>query len=623
MGQALYSKYRPKDFSQLRGQEHIQTTLKNSITSGSVSHAYLFSGPRGTGKTTTARLLCKSLLCTADLSLRPDGTCENCLDIAYSVHPDVIELDAASRTGVDNIREEVISKLAYSPSRGDYRIFIIDEAHMLSKTALNAMLKTLEEPPAHIVFIFCTTEKDKIIPTIRSRCQCFDFFKISNEEISANLANICQAEGVDFEAEALEIIARRSEGGMRDAIAALEQVIAYSGGEKITLETTDKMLGSLDESDYSAIIKAIADRDLAACFEYLQNYISASSDLSQFSKDLASHLRNMYICALTDKSGTQNQDVDIPIDRLEKALLIMGDLTQELKYSANMQLSFELAFIKMTSLAIDSSENDLVERINLLEQQVLQLQSSLNAYKSGGQPAQSAVQPAAQAAQAVQAAHAVQGAAQPVQPAQAAQPVQPVQPVQPTQPAVQPAQAAQPAVQLPQAKKMPANFKVADLANAQTLSTFWENIVAYIRQSGSNLTSLLETGNPTFNKSEEVVIIAFSGASSFLRGLATSEASLVLISKAIMSTCSTVVRFGFDFGAENAQVATQQTAQVPTQSAASAAAAKENPPQAEAKFNSQPEYEYTVLENIDPPDSAELLKKKLIEGFGANTKFNR
>jgi len=234
MAEALYRKYRPQVFEDVVGQEPIERTLKNALAQDKVSHAYLFCGPRGTGKTTTARLLAKALLCQSGPTPDPDGTCEDCELIAEGTHPDVYELDAASRTGVENVREEIISRVQFAPTRGRYKVYIIDEVHMLSTAAFNALLKTLEEPPSHVVFVLCTTDPQKVPETIHSRCQRFDFRRIAPETMVSRLGAICMAEDVEFEGEALDLIAQRAEGGLRNALTSLEQIIAYEGG-KVTL----------------------------------------------------------------------------------------------------------------------------------------------------------------------------------------------------------------------------------------------------------------------------------------------------------------------------------------------------------------------------------------------------
>ena len=230
MAEALYRKYRPQIFEDVVGQEHIERTIKNAIEQDKVSHAYLFTGPRGTGKTTTARLLAKALLCECGPTSEPDGTCDDCVMIANGEHPDVYELDAASRTGVENVREEIIGRVQFAPTRGRYKIYIIDEVHMLSTAAFNALLKTLEEPPSHVIFVLCTTDPQKILETILSRCQRFDFHRISNEDIVGRLRYICEREGFVFDDEALDIVAKHARGGMRDALSTLEQLSVFGDG---------------------------------------------------------------------------------------------------------------------------------------------------------------------------------------------------------------------------------------------------------------------------------------------------------------------------------------------------------------------------------------------------------
>lgn len=378
MAEALYRKYRPQIFEDVVGQEHIERTIKNAIAQDKVSHAYLFTGPRGTGKTTTARLLAKALLCQKGPTAEPDGSCEDCQAIANGEHPDVYELDAASRTGVENVREEIIGRVQFAPTRGRYKIYIIDEVHMLSTAAFNALLKTLEEPPSHVVFILATTDPQKVPETIHSRCQRFDFRRISTDSIVSRLGAICVAEDVEFEGEALELVAHRAEGGMRNALTSLEQLIAFGGG-KVSLEVAERMLGSLASSDLAEIVRFVGTRDVASCFRWTAEFVETGADFSQFTRDFAEHIRNMYVMSLAgvdvaldvSEAGRRELAEELKMfgpDRLARLLGVLGDLSAELKTSTNPRLSFEIALTRMVRPESDLTLEGLAERIERLEQ---------------------------------------------------------------------------------------------------------------------------------------------------------------------------------------------------------------------------------------------------------------
>ena len=467
MSEALYRKYRPQTFEDVVGQTHIERTLKNAIEQDKVGHAYMFCGPRGTGKTTTARLLAKALLCEKGPTPAPDGTCEQCLAIAEGNHPDVYELDAASRTGVDNVREEIIGRVQYAPTRGRYKVYIIDEVHMLSIAAFNALLKTLEEPPSHVVFIMCTTDPQKVPETIQSRCQRFDFHRLSNEEIIARLGAVCTAEDVQFEGDALDLVAHRAQGGMRDALTMLEQLIAFGDGN-VTMEVANDVLGSLDVDDMSGIVRSIATRDAAACFTWVSEYVETGADLARFVRDLAAYVRDLYVLSLTDGAVAVNApQSSLPrmsgeaqmfgIDRLAYILRVLGDLNTELRTSTNPRLSFEIGLTRMVRPQSDLTLESLAARVEVLERALAQ---GVVAAPAAAQPAAVAQQPASvpPAANAGyrQPAAAPAAAAQPAaasSPAQAqptaAQPAAPASPAQANQfqrPMPRPAQ-AQPAAQ--------------------------------------------------------------------------------------------------------------------------------------------------------------------------------
>ena len=467
MSEALYRKYRPQTFEDVVGQTHIERTLKNAIEQDKVGHAYMFCGPRGTGKTTTARLLAKALLCEKGPTPAPDGTCEQCLAIAEGNHPDVYELDAASRTGVDNVREEIIGRVQYAPTRGRYKVYIIDEVHMLSIAAFNALLKTLEEPPSHVVFIMCTTDPQKVPETIQSRCQRFDFHRLSNEEIIARLGAVCTAEDVQFEGDALDLVAHRAQGGMRDALTMLEQLIAFGDGN-VTMEVANDVLGSLDVDDMSGIVRSIATRDAAACFTWVSEYVETGADLARFVRDLAAYVRDLYVLSLTDGAVAVNApQSSLPrmsgeaqmfgIDRLAYILRVLGDLNTELRTSTNPRLSFEIGLTRMVRPQSDLTLESLAARVEVLERALAQ---GAVAAPAAAQPAVVVQQPASvppaanagyrQPAAAVQPAVAPSPAqAQPI----ATQPAAPVSHAQASQfqrPMPRPAQtqsAAQPASQ--------------------------------------------------------------------------------------------------------------------------------------------------------------------------------
>lgn len=376
---SLYRKYRPQTFADVVGQEHIEQTLRNALANDRVAHAYLFCGPRGTGKTTTARLLAKALLCEQAPTANPCGVCDNCIDIAESTHPDVYEIDAASRTGVDNVREEIIGKIAFSPTRGRYKVYIIDEVHMLSTGAFNALLKTLEEPPDHVVFVLCTTEVQKVPQTIISRCQRFDFHSLSTDQICSCLEGICDGEGFGYEQEAIELIAEQAKGGMRDAITALEQVAVFGNGN-VTFVAARNMFGDVDTAKLSQVVDCIARRDMAGCFSWVADLSLTGIDVEQVARDLASYVRNLYVVSVAGASNAlppmsademgnlerQGRELGSP-DRIANMLVVLGDLIRELRVSTDARLSLEIALTRMAHPAGDLTLEALSARIDALE----------------------------------------------------------------------------------------------------------------------------------------------------------------------------------------------------------------------------------------------------------------
>ena len=383
MAISLYRKYRPEVFADVVGQEHIEKTLVNAINTGSLAHAYLFCGPRGTGKTTTARLLAKALLCEDVKNGQPCGACDACKQISAGTHADVYELDAASRTGVENVREEIIARVQFAPIQGKYKVYIIDEVHMLSTAAFNALLKTLEEPPEHVIFVLCTTDPQKVPDTIQSRCQRFDFRRLSTDEITKYLQRICDGENFNAQVEALEYIAAQSDGGMRDATTTLEQV-ATSAGSEITLEAAQSQLMRTSADQLFKLGSSLAASDVAACFLQLNEIILSGADLLQFSQDLAQHVRNLYLvsfvndgqaadvinCLSADLPRYKEQAALFGSEYLAYALEICGELEHELKSSLNGRLDTELALLKICHPQNVESLQAVMARLDKLEKQL-------------------------------------------------------------------------------------------------------------------------------------------------------------------------------------------------------------------------------------------------------------
>ena len=385
--ESLYRKYRPLTFDSVVGQRHIVSTLEHAVAEGRLSHAYLFCGPRGTGKTTMARILAKALLCQQAEGARargasgcmPDGTCPECEAIAAGTHPDVYELDAASRTGVDNVREEIINSVSFAPVRGAYKVYIIDEVHMLSPAAFNALLKTLEEPPAHVVFILCTTDPQKILETILSRCQRFDFHRISMEDIEGRLHYVCEQEGFECDEEALQIVARHARGGMRDALSTLEQLSVFGDGA-VRVGDARSLLGEASGAILAQFSKGIATRDVATLFGLVRAQVEEGNDLLEVTRDLVSHMRDVYTARV---AGTAPELFDCPpenipalgeeascfetSDRLARILTVLDDAAIEMRNASDPRLVLEIALTRLSRPESDLTLEALAERLDMLE----------------------------------------------------------------------------------------------------------------------------------------------------------------------------------------------------------------------------------------------------------------
>ena len=373
MAESLYTKYRPQVFSDVVGQSIVESALVNALSRGSVSHAYLFTGPRGTGKTTMARLLAKALLCDGATNGVPDGTCEQCKRVAQGTHPDVIELDAASRTGVDTTREDIIATINYAPVYGSYRIYIIDEVHMLSKSAFNVLLKTLEEPPEHVIFILCTTEVQQIPETVISRCQRFDFKSIAVDDIEKRLAYVCECEQVRANPAALHMLAQRAKGGLRNALTMLEQAISFGNGA-VDDACVHTLLG-MSSNDYArTMIHALVVRDAPAAFQLVNKLEEEGVSLLGFVNDCAQLISDAFVNAASNtpqKNACYSKDfVQVGALQFGYMLSVWGDIACDMKKTVNEALTLKVGIAKLLVPAASKTSDALASRVEALEKNV-------------------------------------------------------------------------------------------------------------------------------------------------------------------------------------------------------------------------------------------------------------
>ncbi|MEF9941716.1 MAG: DNA polymerase III subunit gamma/tau [Lachnospiraceae bacterium] len=378
---ALYRKFRPREFEDVKGQDHITTTLKNQIKANRIGHAYLFCGTRGTGKTSVAKIFAKAVNCEHPIGGSPCGTCDMCRKIADGVSMNVIEIDAASNNGVDNIRE-IREEVSYRPTEGRYKVYIIDEVHMLSIGAFNALLKTLEEPPEYVIFILATTEAHKIPITILSRCQRYDFKRISIDTIAKRLMDLMREEQVEVEEKAIRYISKVADGSMRDALSLLDQSIAFYLGEMLTYDHVLEVLGAVDTDVFSRLLREILAKDVKNVLGIIEELVMQGRELSQLSMDFTWYLRNLLLVKSSDnmedvldvstenlKQLTEEAQL-IEYDALLRYIRVFSELSNQLKYATQKRVLLEVTLIKLCKPAMETNTDSLLERIRAIEMEV-------------------------------------------------------------------------------------------------------------------------------------------------------------------------------------------------------------------------------------------------------------
>jgi len=378
---ALYRKYRPQSFTDVKGQDAVVATIRNQIHAGRIGHAYLFCGTRGTGKTTIAKIFAKAVNCEYPKDGSPCGECASCRAITAGNSMNVIEIDAASNNGVDNIRE-IRDEVAYAPTEGRYKVYIIDEVHMLSIGAFNALLKTLEEPPAYVIFILATTEAHKIPVTILSRCQRYDFHRISIDTISERLQELLEQEQAQAEEKAVRYIAKAADGAMRDALSLLDQCMAFYMGEKLTYDHVLEVLGAVDTERFSGIFRAVTASQITAVMQQIEELVAEGRDLSQFVGDFTWYLRNLLLL----QSSEDMEDVlDVSSENLAllkeecsmadsaqlmRFIRVFSELSNQVRYSTQKRILIEIAFIKLCRPQMEEDTSSILARLTQLERKI-------------------------------------------------------------------------------------------------------------------------------------------------------------------------------------------------------------------------------------------------------------
>ncbi len=378
---ALYRKFRPDTFADVKGQDHIVTTLKNQLRAGRIGHAYLFTGTRGTGKTSVAKIFARTVNCENPTEEGACGQCRICRAIAAGASMNVIEIDAASNNGVDNIRE-IVEEVSYSPAEGRYKVYIIDEVHMLSIGAFNALLKTLEEPPSYVIFILATTEVHKLPITILSRCQRYDFKRITIDTIAARMRQLTEAEQVQVEEKALRYIAKAADGSMRDALSLLDQCIAFNLGDGLTYDKVLDVLGAVDTEVFSRLLRCVLEQNVLGCVQLLEEIVMQGRELTQFVTDFTWYLRNLMLVQSSDNledvidmssdnlGRLKEEAAMADMNRIIRYIRIFSELSGQIRYASQKRIMVEIALIKLCRPSMETSQDALLERIRDVEDKV-------------------------------------------------------------------------------------------------------------------------------------------------------------------------------------------------------------------------------------------------------------